>query len=278
MMKARAVHRIDDGAINKISVTEDIDDGEIDLLPGQHIDAEEEVETKDENVIILDPGDSPTLYTTLLFFDGFNVSYFHDMFNFLLKADPTYGLGTHGYLSRFMPQRCYVMHKKPEELENGGWKSKPEFKEFLLAVEGVSESAGLQQSGREYFKRVPDLFLRQFRHFLVKRVLNTWRSDDKLHYILGGHPVLAKSFAQMLVHYVEVVRDKPNDLMSRYTFQNEDFVLPEHHKMMHGRIKIKVCDAMCWLTSGANLEDIVSERFGRTHWDMIKTCAEEEDI
>jgi hypothetical protein len=27
MMKARAVHRIDDGAIDKISVTEDIDDG-----------------------------------------------------------------------------------------------------------------------------------------------------------------------------------------------------------------------------------------------------------
>ena len=24
-----------------------------------------------------------------------------------------------------------------------------------------------------------------------------------------------------------------------YTFQNEDIVLPEHHKMMHGRIKIK---------------------------------------
>ena len=82
----------------------------------------------------------------------------------------------------------------------------------------------------------------------------------------------------MLVHYVDVVQDKPNDLISRYTFQNEDIVLGEHHKMMHGRIKIKVCDAMCWLTSGAILEDIVSESFVRTHWDMIKTYAEEEDI
>jgi hypothetical protein len=142
----------------------------------------------------------------------------------------------------------------------------------------VSESAGLQQSGREYFKRVPDLFLCHFRHFLEKHVLNTWRSDDKLNYILGGHPVLAKSFAQMLVHYVDVVQDKPNDLISRYTFQNEDIVLGEHHKMMHERIKIKVCDAMCWLTLGASLEDIVSKHFVRTHWDMIKTYAEEEDI
>jgi hypothetical protein len=63
-----------------------------------------------------------------------------------------------------------------------------------------------------------------------------------------------------------------------YSFQNEDIVLPQHHKMMHGRIKIKVCNAMCWLTSGANLEDIVSKGFVRTHWDMIKTYAEEEDI
>ena len=71
-----------------------------------------------------------------------------------MKADPTYGLGTQGYLSWFMPEHCYVMHKKLEELENGGWKSKPEFKEFMLAVEGVSESARLQQSGRRYCKNV----------------------------------------------------------------------------------------------------------------------------
>ena len=95
------------------------------MLPGQNVDAEEEVETEDDNVIILDTGIKPTLYTALLFFDGFYASYFHDMFNFLLKADPTYGLGTHGNLSWLMPEHCYVMHKKLEELENGGWKSKP---------------------------------------------------------------------------------------------------------------------------------------------------------
>jgi hypothetical protein len=144
MMKERVAHHIDEDAIDKKREIEDIDDCEITLLPGEHTDVEEEVDTEANNVIILVPVDSPTLFTALPFFDGCYVSYFIDIFDFLLHADPINGMGTHTYLSRFMPQGSYVMHKKLEELENGGWKLKPEFKQFLAAVKGVSKSVGLQ--------------------------------------------------------------------------------------------------------------------------------------
>jgi hypothetical protein len=63
--------------------------------------------------------------------------------------------------------------------------------------------------------------------------------------------------------------------MLKFTVVNDDIILVEHHKMMHGRIIINVCDAMCWLTLGANLKVIVSNCFLMTHWNSIKTYAEE---
>ncbi len=53
----------------------------------------------------LKPGDTPTFYGALLFFDGFYQHYFKDMFNFLAQNDPMLGKGTFGHLARFIPER-----------------------------------------------------------------------------------------------------------------------------------------------------------------------------
>jgi hypothetical protein len=68
------------------------------------------VEDGDEN--ILKPGDSPTLYTSLSFVDGFYQYLFNDMYTFLKQYNPVFGEGTHGYCSRWMVEFCYVVHTR----------------------------------------------------------------------------------------------------------------------------------------------------------------------
>ena len=47
------------------------------------------------------------------------------------------GNGTFGQLSRFGARRWYVMHQKLSELENEGWKDRPEFDMFKRSILGV---------------------------------------------------------------------------------------------------------------------------------------------
>mmetsp|Transcript_30204 Transcript_30204/g.63996 ORF Transcript_30204/g.63996 Transcript_30204/m.63996 type:complete len:87 (-) Transcript_30204:341-601(-) len=73
----------------------------------------------------------------MYFLDGFSKFYYQDMFKFLMKNDPMLGRNTFGQMARFGPERCYVMHQKLSELENGGWREKPEFDKFKNAMSGV---------------------------------------------------------------------------------------------------------------------------------------------
>ena len=47
--------------------------------------------------------------------------------------------GTFGQLASWGPERCYVMHKKLSELENGGYKRMEEFKRYMTALNGIDD-------------------------------------------------------------------------------------------------------------------------------------------
>ena len=133
----------------------------------------------------LKPGDSPVFLTTLYFVDGFAKAYFNDMFNFMMQDSPCCGKGsgTFGQLAPWGPERCYVMHKKLCELENGGYKHMEEFKRYMTALNGIDDHS---EVGKDYFEKVATVFLDRFRLTFEKHVVSQWRSSKTLHYILGG--------------------------------------------------------------------------------------------
>ena len=95
----------------------------------------------------LQPGDSPVFLTTLYFVNGFAKSYYNDMFNFMMQDNPHVGkgTGTFGQLAPWGPERCYVMHSKLRELENGGFKKMKEFKRYVRALNGIGDDNDVGQ-------------------------------------------------------------------------------------------------------------------------------------
>ena len=57
-------------------------------------------------------------------------------------------------------------------------------------------------------------FIREYYHNLDTHVINWWRSDDLVIYMLGGQPELARELACMITHYNKVLgllEDKYSD-------------------------------------------------------------------
>ena len=96
-----------------------------------------ETDTTDYSSALYKAGDTPPMYALTLWFVAFCEEYFDDMFDWAMRDDPVLGRGSYGQTSRLCPERAYVMHKLLSDLEHGGWKSKPAFKEYLTAIEGV---------------------------------------------------------------------------------------------------------------------------------------------
>ena len=231
------------------------------------------------------------------------------MYTFLKQYNPVFGEGTHGYCSRWMVEFCYVVHTRLKKLEdNDGWKQILEFDRFRTAMKGVSDTAGLDQSGLEYFLKVPQLFFRHFRFFLDKHMLSIWCSKSLLHYMLGGHPELAKSFAQWLCHgwdadedAVEDTRDDvgtvnnislieeekedvnndgmdiDNSAIDEFTFTNKKITLHNHHTMAHGPVEIDTKLAMEWITRLVKVEDIRKGTFVTRNRKWIQELADAKE-
>lgn len=158
-------------------------------------ETEEEVELSPVNE------KTPTFYAMLLWVQGFTECYFDDMFEWTKRSDPELGKGSWGQTARLAVERCYIMHIMLKELENGGWKEKPEFKPYLDALRRIPKAGDVNNAGREFFDKMPGKMLDKFRQVFEKHVAPCWRSTDILHYIIGGNPTLAHHFAAMLVHY-----------------------------------------------------------------------------
>jgi hypothetical protein len=83
------------------------------------------------------PGDTPPLYACTVFFVAFCEEFFDDMFDWYMRNDPILGDGSYGQTSRLCPERGFVVHKALLELENGGWRNKARFQEFLSLIPGI---------------------------------------------------------------------------------------------------------------------------------------------
>jgi hypothetical protein len=114
------------------------------------------------------------------------------MFDWAMRDDPVLGPGSYGQTSRLCPERAFVMHKLLSNLENGGWRSRPAFREFLEVLEGVQYAGSISAGGREYVEKVPGQFLETYRFFLNRHALTPWTSPLLVVFVLGGNHILAK--------------------------------------------------------------------------------------
>ena len=230
---------------------------------------------------------TPTFYAMLLWIQGFAESYFDDMFEFLMRSDPVLGNGSWGQTARLAVERCYVMHDKLKELENGGWKNKPQFAPYLKALEKVPNAGDVSNAGKEFFNEMPEKILKKFRSIFEKHVVSCWCSDDILHYIIGGNPTLAKHFAAWLVHYKTNEDDASllaagsssvnEDIeVEAYEFPNESITL-EHHKVRNGDVVVNIRDCMTYLTANADIDYILKRRFVKNHWEQIMAISIAEE-
>ena len=219
----------------------------------------------------LSQGETPVFEAVLYFLDGFNKAFFQDMYHFLMRDDPFLGTNTFGQLSRFGPERCYVMHKKMSELEGNGWKAKHEFKKFRDVAEGI----GTGDYGVEYFEKVTTLFFERFRFVLKKHMIRKWLSDSLIVLVFGGDPHHAQCLTEWLVHYEEHVRHSEEDEFFPYEFPNKEVTLGHHHQMSEDEpIKVNLRDSMAYITSEIDREIVMKDPFIIKNWNLIKELAE----
>ena len=70
------------------------------------------------------PGDPPTFYTMLLFYQVFCEYIFNDNSDFLIHNNCYLGSGTFVQLAHFMPEIVCVIIKQLSELKDGNWNQK----------------------------------------------------------------------------------------------------------------------------------------------------------
>ena len=245
-------------------------------------------ENTSEDYYVPKPGETPTFYAMLLWMQGFAESYFDDMFDWMMRFDPELGNGSWGQTARLAVERCFVMHKMLQDLENDGWKNKPQFKPYLDSIKGIPKKDSISKVGKEYFDEMPGKVLEKFRFVFEKHVVSCWCSDDILHYIIGGNPTLANEFAAWLLDFESMSKDAEilaaagyaNDdgddesiEIDAHQFAYEEITLKHHQGRDKQDVKVNLCDCMSYLTAEADRAHILARPFVKNHWQQIKQMA-----
>jgi hypothetical protein len=96
----------------------------------------------------------------------------------------------------------------------------------------------LEKCGREYFERLPSLFIQRFEETL-KAHTSRWRSQQSVPIIIAGNPVIAKHFLRWLFH--------------GHLPPNEEVEM-EHHYMNSETQTVNILDCIKWLTHDFTLD------------------------
>jgi hypothetical protein len=226
---------------------------------------------------------SPTFYTMLLFHRAFCEYTFNDNFDFLKRNDIYFGSGTFGQLSRFMPVQIYVMRKQLDELKDGGWKERDEFKPYIEALEGIPEkSSNNNEADREFFVNMSNKFISMYELSLNDHLLERWRSEKLVWYALGGDENVAKEMAKWLVDYknngggveMNAAGEEVNTTSTYDGFTPGEIDLCKQHNTPTSEVvKVKLDKCMEYLTMGQDRELIINEGFIGKHWDDIVALA-----
>ena len=225
------------------------------------------------------PGKSPTFYKMLLFHRAFCEYAFDNHFLFLLRNDPFFGVGTFGQLARFMPERVYVICQQLYELKDDKWKNKPEFAKYLEALKGIPKSSK-SCANKEFFEQLPIKFMENHEHNIDKHILNQWRSDKLLPYMIGGDPRLARELAMMLLNHncigsVVALDDKNEEIQSAEPAPAYIF---DDHKLTRGPVQINVKKCMEYIMANADLNVITNDEFVKKHWNYITKLADADEV
>ena len=86
----------------------------------------------------------------------------------MLRNDPYFGAGTFG----FIPERAFIISKQLSELKDCGWKTKPEFSEYLEALEGIPKESDNSCATMEFFDELPVKFMDDYGRNLKKHVFD----------------------------------------------------------------------------------------------------------
>ena len=109
---------------------------------------------------MLKEGECPLLYAEGLFIRAFGEAYFTKYFEWLLRNDPNLGRDGHGQTLWLYIERCYIMKRDFDNLENDdGQKTMPEFAAYLKAVECVPDLGEKHYADKSFFAGAPSYFL-----------------------------------------------------------------------------------------------------------------------
>jgi hypothetical protein len=113
--------------------------------------------------------------------------------------------------------------------------------EVFRAVDGVAEIGDVSKGGREYFDKMPPVFLEKFEETFAEHT-KKWRSHGTLPVIIAGHPQIARAFIRWLLGSEnDADADEEAELVHHYTGTTTP------------TINVKEC--INWLTRGITDEE-----------------------
>ena len=151
--------------------------------------------------------------------------------------------------------------------KDGGWKTKPEFREYLEALKGIPKESDNSYATMEFFYKLPIEFMDDYERNLKKHVLDCCCSDELIVYMVGGDPRLAQALAKQIVYQDNIGSSASldengevvHDLNTSYEFDYIDITLGDHHNLTRGSVKINIKECMEFVTANANWDAILND-------------------
>ena len=167
------------------------------------------------------------------------------------------------------------------------------FQPFIDALDTVpSKSESEHMATKETFHRIAGNFFDVFELSLKQHILDRWRNNKLIVYLLGGDPVLARQFARTLVHHKrrleegaiavdEQTGEEVNaDVQQFPPYPNVQHQLGDHHTIseMGGPVRINVKQTMEYLCKNADFKNILeNDRFVKRYWTLIEKLADPDN-
>lgn len=157
-------------------------------------------------------------------------------------------------------------------------------------MQGIEKEASRHGAGRKFFDKAATVFLQRFRYVFEKHVAACWRKSSILHYMLGGHPALAKEFARWLVDYKIMEEDAAAAEDSDEECDEDAFKFKRkfinmganHHRHIADKeVWVYTDEAMEYITAEADRSVIMESSFVQKYWSQIEQlamCEREVDI
>jgi len=152
----------------------------------------------------------PLLFADVVFMTAIGDSFFNDMFETQMRANPKYGSDSYGFTASLQPVLVYywrdIINKLRNEVQNpdnswpkGSWRQRDEFKQYRELVEKIPNKGAVKEGGKEFYLKMPRIFIDSFLVPFKKHIEKCWRSEMLFPYLFDGPPELARLAINWLV-------------------------------------------------------------------------------